>query len=53
MAIGMKDPVLGPAVMGELHGHIRRCPPPIEIPEGGHFLQEWGRPIAEAAVRQL
>jgi haloalkane dehalogenase len=23
---------------------------PIEIAEGGHFVQEWGEPIAEAAV---
>jgi len=24
--------------------------PPIEIAEGGHFVQEWGKPIAAAAV---
>jgi haloalkane dehalogenase len=50
MAIGMKDPVLGPPVMRALHAEIRNCPPPIEIAEGGHFVQEWGEPIAEAAV---
>ena len=50
MAIGMKDPVLGPPVMRALHADIHNCPPPIEIAEGGHFVQEWGEPIAEAAV---
>ncbi len=50
MAIGMKDPVLGPPVMRYLHGIIRNCPPPIEIPEAGHFVQEWGEPIAERAL---
>lgn len=53
MAIGMKDPVLGPQVMRALHGHIRNCPPPLEIADGGHFLQEWGEPIARAAVAAL
>ncbi len=53
MAIGMKDPVLGPPVMRALHRHIRGCPPPMEIADGGHFLQEWGKPIAEAAVKGL
>ncbi len=53
MAIGMKDPVLGPPVMRALHRHIRNCPPPIEIADGGHFLQEWGEPIARAAVAAL
>jgi haloalkane dehalogenase/tRNA(adenine34) deaminase len=53
MAIGMKDPVLGPPVMRALHRHIRGCPPPMEIADGGHFLQEWGGPIAEAAVKVL
>lgn len=53
MAIGMKDPVLGPPVMHALHAGIRNCPPPMEIAEGGHFLQEWGLPIAQAALRIL
>lgn len=50
MAIGVKDPVLGVPVMQALHAQIRGCPPPLEVPEGGHFLQEWGAPIAEAAL---
>jgi haloalkane dehalogenase len=53
MAIGMKDPVLGPPVMRALHRDIRNCPPPREIADGGHFLQDWGAPIAEAAVKVL
>ena len=53
MAIGMKDPVLGPPVMRALHADIRNCPPPLEIAEGGHFLQEWGKEVAEAATRAL
>lgn len=51
MAVGMKDPVLGPPVMGDLHTIIRNCPPPIEVPEAGHFVQEWGQAIAERAVK--
>ena len=50
MFIGMKDPVLGPSVMRLLHGNIRNCPPPIELPEAGHFVQEWGKAVAERAV---
>ena len=53
MAIGMKDPVLGPPVMRELRGIIRNCPEPLEVPEGGHFLQEWGEPIARVAIQKL
>jgi haloalkane dehalogenase len=50
MAIGMQDPVLGPPVMRDLRRHIRGCPPPLEIPDGGHFVQEWGAGIATAAL---
>jgi haloalkane dehalogenase len=53
MAIGMKDPVLGPPVMHALHGVIRGCPPPLEIAAGGHFLQEWGEAIAIKALKAL
>jgi haloalkane dehalogenase len=53
MAIGMQDPVLGPPVMQALAGTIRGCPPPLEVPEGGHFLQEWGAPIAQSALRHF
>jgi len=53
MAIGMTDPVLGPPVMRALHGNIRNCPQPLEIAEGGHFLQEWGEAIARIACDTL
>ena len=53
MAIGMTDPVLGPPVMRRLHAGIAHCPPPMEISDGGHFLQEWGLPVAEAAIEVL
>jgi pimeloyl-ACP methyl ester carboxylesterase len=53
MAIGMQDPVLGPPAMRHLHRIIRNCPPPIEVAEAGHFVQEWGGPIAERAIAEL
>lgn len=51
MAIGMQDPVLGLASMTELQQLLRGCPNPLCVGEGGHFLQEMGGPIAQAAVR--
>jgi haloalkane dehalogenase len=33
-----------------MHADMRNCPSPIEIAEGGHFVQEWGEPIAAVAV---
>lgn len=51
MAIGMQDPVLGPPVMHALAKVIRGCPPPLELPQAGHFVQEHGREVAEAALR--
>ena len=53
MAVGMKDPVLGPPVMNRLARMIRGCPPPMEVPEAGHFIQEWGAPIARAALKHF
>ncbi len=50
MAIGMQDPVLGTPTMELLRESIRGCPEPLRLEEGGHFLQEWGEPIAKAAV---
>jgi pimeloyl-ACP methyl ester carboxylesterase len=50
MAVGLQDPVLGAEAMQALRGVIRGCPPPFEVPEGGHFVQEWGAPIAVAAL---
>lgn len=50
MAIGMKDPVLGPPVMERVHGAIRRCPDPMRVEDAGHFVQEWGEPVAREAL---
>jgi pimeloyl-ACP methyl ester carboxylesterase len=50
MAIGMQDPVLGPPVMRSLQKAIRGCPEPMEVANGGHFVQEQGEPIARAAL---
>ncbi|NWH07366.1 MAG: alpha/beta fold hydrolase [Alphaproteobacteria bacterium] len=50
MAIGMQDPVLGPPAMQQLRRLIKGCPEPLEVAEAGHFVQEWGEPIARAAL---
>lgn len=52
MAIGAKDPVLGPPVMNALRKWIRNCPEPYVHAEGGHFLQEWGEDIAREALQR-
>jgi tRNA(adenine34) deaminase len=53
MAIGMQDPVLGEPVMRQLHKMIRNCPEPMMISDAGHFVQEHGQSIAEAAVQHF
>jgi haloalkane dehalogenase len=53
MVIGMQDPVLGPRAMRYMQGIIRDCPAPMEIADGGHFVQEWGEQIAKAALTAL
>lgn len=50
MAIGLRDGVLGKDVMEELRGVIKGCPEAMELPEAGHFVQEYGEPIAKAAL---
>ena len=49
MAIGAKDPDVG--TMHALRGQIRDCPEPLIFEEAGHFVQEWGEPVARAALR--
>ena len=51
MAVGGTDPVLGPPVMEKLQAQIRGCPEPMVIEEAGHFVQEWGAPVAKAALK--
>lgn len=53
MAVGMQDPVLGMPVMQELRATIKGCPEPMQIAEGGHFVQEHGQPIAKAALQHF
>lgn len=50
MAVGLQDPVLGKKVMDHLRTIIRGCPEPMEIEDGGHFVQERGDRIAKAAL---
>ena len=50
MAIGMQDPALGPAAMRALHSCIPNCPPPLELPDAGHFVQEAGAIVVERAM---
>ena len=53
MAVGAQDPVLGLPVMQQLQQIVRGCPPPMVLEQAGHFVQEHGGPIAEAALRVL
>lgn len=50
MAVGRTDPVLGPEVIARLRTQISGCPAPLEVPDGGHFVQEKGDRIARAAL---
>jgi pimeloyl-ACP methyl ester carboxylesterase len=49
MAVGEQDPVLRPT-MQALQSLIRGCPPPMSVAAAGHFVPEWGAPIAQAAL---
>ncbi len=54
MAIGMKDQMLGPGVMNHIRTFIKGCPEPLEIAEGGHFVQEAAGPlIAQKALEHF
>ena len=50
MAIGQQDPVLGEPVMRALQIQIRGCEHVMLLPEAGHFVQEHGAQIAQAAA---
>ena len=50
LGIGMRDTMLGPAVMNHLRGIIRGCPAPMEVAEAGHFVQEFGEQVAQRAL---
>ena len=50
MAVGGSDPVLGLDVMEAMQQLIANCPEPMVLPDAGHFVQEWGEEIAQAAL---
>jgi pimeloyl-ACP methyl ester carboxylesterase len=52
MAVGARDPVLGPPVMQALQKMIRGCPEPWLHAAGGHFLQEWGDEVARECLQR-
>ena len=51
MAVGMQDPVLGPPAMRLLQSLINGCPDPLLVEDAGHFVQEWGEEVAQAALK--
>ncbi len=53
MAYGAADPVFTPAFMEAFRANIKGCPPAMVVAEGGHFIQEWGAPIARAALESF
>ena len=53
MAIGEQDPVLGVDVMQHMRRVIRNCPEPMLLPNAGHFVQEWGGEVAQAALEHF
>ncbi len=50
MAVGAQDPVLGLDVMQQLRSTLRACPEPLILSQAGHFVQEHGHALAEAAL---
>lgn len=53
MAIGMKDKMLGPDVMNYMKDVINGCPTPLEVPDAGHFVQEFGELVASKALKHF
>lgn len=53
MAIGLRDPVLGEESMLPLRSIIRGCPEPMRLADAGHFVPEWGGPVARAALAEF
>ncbi len=51
MACGVKDPVLGPPAMQVLKEIVRNSSEIMMIQDAGHFVQEWGKSVAESALR--
>jgi pimeloyl-ACP methyl ester carboxylesterase len=53
IAIGADDPVLPPEILETLATRIRGCGAPERWPGVGHFVQEWGEPVARAALARF
>jgi haloalkane dehalogenase len=51
MAIGAKAPDSDD--MQALRSQIRGCPEPLMVEEADHFVPEWGRTVAQAALKIL
>jgi haloalkane dehalogenase len=50
LALGVRDPVLGAPAMAYLGQIVRGAPVPFELPDAGHFVQEAGDTVAQAAL---
>lgn len=50
MAIGMRDFVFDETTMMALHPYIRGCSEPMRVDDAGHFVQEYGEPVARKAL---
>ena len=50
VACGLQDRILSLPVMQLLASGIKDCPPPLEVSEAGHFVQEWGEGVARKAL---
>ena len=53
MAMGMKDPVITPERMRQLHGIIKGAYEPHEVENAGHYVQEWSEDFIETGMKQL
>lgn len=53
MAIGMKDVVITPERMEGLRQVIRGCEDPHRVEDAGHYVQEWGEPVAREGLRRF
>jgi len=54
MAIGMRDFVLHEEVqMKTVHPFIKGCPTPMKVEDAAHFVQEYGEPVAKAALKHF
>jgi haloalkane dehalogenase len=53
IAHGAADPIFRAEHMEALRKLVRGSPPVFTVPEAGHFVQEWGAQVAQAALRSF